>query len=137
MAVDPGVIVLRSRISLGVEPALRASLARLAHGRVVVIDYFASRSKRCSVVIGDLTGAFGNADPGPEYVEFASIEGVRIFVESRLVTVLDDARATLRLAGPPFARHLSVELDPPEHWMDFLERPGVLAGKGLFRRRRT
>jgi hypothetical protein len=136
MAIDPGVIVLRSRISLGVEPALRASLASLAHGRVVVIDYFASLSKRGSVVIGDLTGAFRDADPGPEYVEFAPIEDVRIFVESRLVTVLDDARATLRLAGPPFARHLSVELDPPELWIDFLERPGVLAGKGLFRRRR-
>jgi hypothetical protein len=130
------VIVLRSRISLDVEPALRASLARLAHGRVVVIDYFASRSKRGSVVIGDLTGAFRDADPGPEYVELARIEDVRIFVESRLLSVFDDASATLRLAGPPFARHLSVELDPPEHWIDFLERPGVLAGKGLLRPRR-
>jgi hypothetical protein len=136
MAIDPGVIVLRSRISLGVEPALRASLARLAHGRVVVIDYFASRGKRCSVVIGDLTGAFRDADPGPEYVELARIEDVRIFVESRLLSVLDDTSATLQLAGPPFARHLSVDLDPPERWLDFLERPGVLAGKGLFRRRR-
>ena len=135
MAVDPGIVVPRSSISLGVEPTLRAALARLAHGRVVVVDYFASRSKRCSVVVGDLTGAFEDLPPGPGYVEFARIEGVRIFVESRLLPVLADAGPTLRLAGPPFARHLWVELDQPERWIDFLERPGVLPGKGLFRRR--
>jgi hypothetical protein len=55
--------------------------------------------------------------------------------ESRLLTLLDDAGPTLRLVGPSFARHLAVELDRPERWIDFLEGPGVLAGKGLFRRR--
>ena len=136
MAADSGIVVPRSRISLGIDPTLRASLARLAHGRVVVIDYVASRIRRRSVVIGDLTGAFGDAPPGLGYVEFASVEGVRIFVESRLLAVLDDGGPTLRLAGPRFARHLSVELDRPERWIEFLEGPGVLAGKGFFGRRR-
>ncbi len=134
MAVDFVNIVPRCRIRLGVEPSLRASLTGLADGRVVVIDYFASR--RCSVVIGDLTGAFERVPPGSGYLEFARIEGVRIFVEDRLVPVLEAAGPTLRLAGPPFARHLSVELDQPERWIDFLERPGILVGKGLFQRRR-
>ena len=134
MALDPRMVVPRSRISLGVEPPLRASLARLAGGRVVVIDYFASR--RCSVVFGDLTGAFAARPPGPAYVEFASIEGVRIFVERRLLPVLAEAGPTLRLAGPSFARHLAVELEVPERWIDFLERPGVLDGKRRFRPRR-
>ena len=118
MTVDSGMVVPRSRITLGVEPTLRDSLAQLANGRVLVIDYFTSR--RCSIVIGDLTGNFEDTQPGPGYVELANVEGVRVFTESRL---------SLRLGGPPFARHLAVELDRPECWIEFLERPGVLAGK--------
>lgn len=119
-------IIPRSRISLAVEPTLRGSLARLAGHRVIVIAYFASF--RCGVVIGDLTGDFQNAPPGRGYLELASIEGVRVFVEPRLLPVLRDAGPTLRLGGPPFARHLSVHLDRPVQWIEFLEQPGVLAG---------
>jgi hypothetical protein len=127
MTVDAGEVVPRSQISLGVEPSLRGSLAQMANGRVIVIDYFASR--RCSVVIGDLTGDFRGTPPGRGYVELASVEQVRVFVETRLLAVLGDAGSSLRLGGPPFARHLAVELDRPERWIDFLEGPGVLAGK--------
>jgi hypothetical protein len=131
MTLDTGTVVPRSQISLGVEPTLRASLAQLANGRVLVLDYFASR--RSSVEIGDLTGDFGNTPPGPGYVELASIENVRVFAESRLLAVLREPGTTLRLGGPPFARHLSVDLDQPERWIDFLDGPGVLAGKRRFR----
>jgi hypothetical protein len=133
MTVDAGSAVPRSQISLGIEPTLRGSLAELANGRVLVIDYFASR--RCSIVIGDLTGDFEDTPP-TGYVELASIEGVRVFTESRLLALLGDAGSTLRLGGPSFARHLAIDLDRPEHWIDFLERPGVLAGKPRFRTRR-
>jgi hypothetical protein len=134
MTVDGGSAVPRSRISLGIESTLRGSLAELASGRVLVIDYFASR--RCSIVIGDLTGDFEDTPPAMGYVELASIEGVRVFTETRLLALLGDAGSTLRLGGPSFARHLAVDLDRPEHWIDFLERPGVLAGKRRFRTRR-
>ena len=134
MTLDTGTVVPRSRISLGVEPTLRGSLAPLASGRALVIDYFASR--RCSVVIGDLTADFKDTPPRPRYVELASIEGVRVFTERRLLAVLGELGTMLRLGGPPFARHLSVELDQPEHWIDFLEGPGVPAGKRPFRWRR-
>jgi hypothetical protein len=87
-------------------------------------------------VIGDLTVDFRDTPPGPGYVELAGIEGVRLLTESRLLGVLGDAGASLRLGGPPFARHLSIELDRPERWIDFLELPGVLAGKRRLRRRR-
>jgi hypothetical protein len=135
MAADraQGRVVPRSRIRLGVAPTLRALLAHQAAGRAVVIDYFASR--RCGVVIGDLTGAFADRPTRPGYVELAAIEDVAIFAEARLLPVLEDAGATLHMAGPPFARHLAVSLDAPERWIDFLERPGILAGKGLFGRR--
>jgi hypothetical protein len=134
MTTDSGMVVPRPRISLGVEPTLRGSLARLANGRVLVIDYFASR--RCSVVIGDLTADFEDAPPGPGYVRLARIENVRVLAEPRLLAVLGEPGTMLRLVGPPFARHLSVELDRPERWIDFLEGPGVLAGKRPFRWRR-
>ena len=134
MTIDAATIVPRSRISLGVEPTLRGSIAQLAKGRVLVIDYFASR--RCSVVVGDLTVDFEDTPPGPGYVELASIESVRVFAESRLLGVLGDAGSSLRLGGPPFARHLAVDLGQPERWIDFLEGPGVLAGKRPFAWRR-
>jgi hypothetical protein len=133
MTVDSGTVLPRSQITIGVEPTLRGSLARLADGRMLVIDYFASQ--RCSLVIGDLTGNFEDPPPGPGYVELASIEGVRVFTESRLLAVLVDAGPSLRLGGPPFARHLAIDLDRPELWIDFLESPGVLAGKRRFRNR--
>jgi hypothetical protein len=126
MTVADREVIPRSRVSLGVEPMLRASLAQMANGRVIVIDYFASR--RCSVVIGDLTGDFRDTPPSRGYVELASIEDVRVFAESRLLSVLAEAGSSLRLSGPPFARHLAVELDRPERWIDFLESPGVLVG---------
>ena len=108
MTVDIGMVVPRSRISLGVEPTLRRSLAQLAKGWVLVIDYFANR--RCSVVIGDLTGDFEDAPPAPRFVELARSEDVRVFAESRLLAVLAEAGLTVRLGGLPFAEHSAVEL---------------------------
>jgi|SRR6266545_4142159 len=134
MIIDTATRVPRSQVSLGVEPTLRGSVAQLAKGRVLVIDYFASR--RCSVVIGDLTSDFEDTPPGRGYIELASIEGVRVFAASRLLGVLAGARSSLRLGGPPFARHLAVDLDQPERWIDFLEEPGVLVGKRRFTWRR-
>jgi len=130
MSIDLGTTVAHSRISLGVEPSLRGSLAHLANGRVLVIDYFASR--RCSIVIGDLTADFVEMPPGPGYVEVGSAEWVRVFAEPRLLAVLADTESSLRLSGPPFARHLAIDLDPPERWLDFLEEPGVLIGRHRF-----
>lgn len=134
MSAQMGTVVPHSQISLGVEPSLRGSLAHMANGRVLVIDYFASR--RCSVVVGDLTADFVDMPPGPAYVEVGSVEGVRVFAEQRLLAVLADTESSLRLAGPPFARHLAIDLDPPERWLDFLEEPGVLIGRHRFKWRR-
>jgi len=127
-------IIPRSRISVGLDSSLRGQIGRLAAGRVLVIDYFASR--RCSVVIGDLTCEFRSNPPVPGFRELAPIEGVRVFVESRLMGILGDAGPSLRLGGFGFARHVAVDLEEPERWIEFLDGPGVLAGKGRFRLRR-
>ncbi len=129
-AVSP---VRRSRISIGVEQDLRGTLAPRAKGRLLLVDYFAAG--RCGIAVGDLTASFRPEVPRGAYVELAAVEGVRIFAEERLMGILADAGPTLRLSGPPFARHLSISLDRPELWIDFLERPGILAGKGLLRSR--
>jgi hypothetical protein len=112
---------------LAVEPGLRADLARRSGGRVLVVDYFASR--RCSVTIGDLTAEFRVDPPADGFVELQDVDGIRTFAEQRLIPVLESAVLTVRLAGPPFARHLAVSLDPPSRWLDFLDGPGILAGK--------
>jgi len=96
-----------------------------------VIDYFASRG--CSVVIGDLTCELRPTPPASGFTELAAVEGVRLFVEPRLLPVLSDAGASLRLGGPPFARHLAVDLEAPDRWIEFLEEPGILAGKRQLR----
>ena len=126
-------VLPRTQTSVGLDPSLRASLGRFAAARVLVLDYFASR--RCSVVIGDLTCELRATPPIGDFVELAPIEGVRLFVERRLLAIVGDAGPSLRMAGPPFARHLAVELEEPERWIDFLDGPGVLAGKGRFRLR--
>ena len=128
-----GAGILRPRFSVGVEPALRIRLAQLSARRPLVLDYFASQ--RCGAVIGDLTAEFRREPPGSAYVELAAIEGVRVFAEERLLPVLEDAALTLRLAGPTFARHLAISLDPASRWMEFLEQPAAIAGKLRFRRK--
>ncbi|HEY7828624.1 MAG TPA: hypothetical protein VIB99_10330 [Candidatus Limnocylindrales bacterium] len=121
-------VIPRSQVSIGLDPGLRPTLGPMAAGRVLVIDYFASQG--CGVVIGDLTCHFSATAPAPGYRELAAIEGVPLFVEARLLTMLTEAGPSLVRAGPPFARHLRIELERPERWIDFLEGPGVLAGKG-------
>ena len=128
-------VVPRSQVGIGIESSLRGDLAGLARGRVLVIDYFASR--RCSVVVGDLTAQFTKRSPGSGYTELAAIEGVRLFTDLRLLPVLRDGEPTLVIGGPPFARHLAVRLERPERWLDFLDEPGILAGKQAFRRARS
>jgi hypothetical protein len=132
MEATPSGVIPRSQISIGLDPGLRPALGPMAANRVLVIDYFASRG--CSVVIGDLTCKFSSTAPGPDYAELAVVEGVPLFVERRLLSVLADAGPSLVLAGPPFARHLAIELEQPERWIDFLDGPGILTGKRGFYR---
>jgi hypothetical protein len=121
-------VIPRSLVSIGVDVRLRPSLAERAAGRALVIDYFASR--RCGVVVGDLTAGFVGQPPAARnYAELASIEGVPVFAHRLLLSLLRDAQPGLIEAGPVFARHLAVRLEQPERWLDFLEQPGAIAGK--------
>ena len=99
-----------------------------------MIDYFAA--KRCGPAVGDLTATFRGDEPGAALSEIEPIGSVRLFAETRLLELLVEAGVGLRLAGPVFARHPAVTLDRPELWIDFLDRPGAVEGKGLLSRSR-
>jgi hypothetical protein len=89
----------------------------MAGGRPIVIDHFASR--RCGYTIGDLRVRIGADLEETNVIEATTPDGVRVVVERDIVGVFDSG-AELRLAGPPFARHLAISLDAPETWLDFL-----------------
>jgi hypothetical protein len=125
-----GIPIPRSQVSVGVEADLRAHLGTLAKGRVIVVDYFATR--RCSVTLGDLTVDFRGTPPTGGQVELAAVEGVRLFADRRLLPLLRDAGPTLRRAGRLSWRQLVLRLDRPEAWLELLEQPGMLAGKRAF-----
>ena len=57
-----------SPIRLRVEASLAPRLAELSEGRVLVIDYFASRTRR-GVTVGDLRVTFGAIRAGSDYAE--------------------------------------------------------------------
>ena len=110
-------------VAIMASPRLRARLPSLARGRALVVDYFASA--RCGVVVGDITARFG-PDPRPEaFVRLRDLEGVAVFVERRLVTLLEESAPTLDLSRWPIGHRLNVGLDRPERWLEFLDRPGI------------
>ena len=115
----------RSRIAVGLDPALRGRLAVLAAGRAIAIDWFASRCRCTSVWVGDLTVRW--IQPGTPVddglVALAPIEGVPIRAAAGLLDMLATTGPSLRLSGPVFARRLSIDLVDPGAWLDFLETP--------------
>jgi hypothetical protein len=114
--VEP--VIGRAAVRLALRPALRDSLASLAAGRLLVIDYYASRLR--GVATGDLIVWFGEPAPEPCYVELEPIDDVVVLAERHLVDLLEGA--TLHEAGPPWHRHLAISLARPEDWLDFLDR---------------
>ena len=108
-------------VAVDAEPALRASLAALGEGRLLVIDSF--RSWQCGTWIGDLTVNWRSAEPGPDFAELAPIEGVRIVAHRRLLRLLHEAGPVLRRGGLPFHRGLGISLARGELWIDYLDHP--------------
>jgi hypothetical protein len=105
---------------MGIEPTLSPRLSELAAGRVIVIDYFATR--RCGPPVGDLVVRIRESPPGRDHLPIGPVEGVSVVVHRDLLPLLERAGPSLRLAGLPFARRLGIALDHPELWIDFLDR---------------
>lgn len=105
-------------------PRLRARLPRLAAGKALVIDYFAS--SRCGLVIGDITADFGDVPPSETHSNVAEVDGVPVFARHRLIPLFRETSVDLDLHRLPLFRGLTVRLDTPERWLVFLDRPGVV-----------
>lgn len=116
-----GRLIPRSLISVGLDPALRSVLSERSSGRTLVIDAF--RSWQCGTWIGDLTVHWWDAEPGPEFAELAPLEGIRLFANRRLLRLLRDGGAILRRGRLPFRGGLTLTLDRPELWIDYLDHP--------------
>jgi hypothetical protein len=56
----------------------------------------------------------------------ADVEGVPVLAERRLVRMLEQTRIFLDLRRLPFGERLAIYLDPPDRWLEFLQRPGVV-----------
>jgi hypothetical protein len=118
----------RSRIAIGIDPALRPRMAGLSEGRTLAIDFFVARL-RTSVVVGDLslrwldTGPEGEIEVPDGLAALATIEGVGLVADARLLELLATTGPTIVEGGPPFARHLALRLDDSAAWIEFLETP--------------
>jgi hypothetical protein len=87
------------------------------------IDYFAGA--RCGVVVGDITADFGPQPPSETHVRLAELDGVPVFAERRLVSLLHESGPTLDVRRWPIGQRLTVSLDRPEKWLEFLDLPGI------------
>ena len=112
-------ILPRSIVAVGLEPRLRGRLAAMAGGRTLEIGMYASRCCGSPYLIGDLTVSFRD-DRRSGTVALAPIDGVPLVADERLVELLAQATPTLVEVGLPFARHLAIQLEPPEAWLEFL-----------------
>ena len=105
-------------------PRLRAKLSDAARGSAIVIDYYASA--RCGLVVGDITADLTHSPPADTHVLVADVEGVPVLAEPRLVPLLEQSGIFLNVRRLPFGERLAVYLDPPDRWLEFLQRPGVV-----------
>ena len=108
----------RPNPTVRVDAVVEGRIAALAHGRPLVIDYFASRG--CCVTVGDLTVRFEDPDLRSDLTELEPIGVVRVFAAPQLLDLLA-AGAEIRFGGPSFARRLWLALDRPERWLEFLD----------------
>jgi hypothetical protein len=76
-------------------------------------------------VVGDLTADIGPLPPPETHAEVAELDGIPVFADRRLESLLEGASIELDLHRLPFLPGLAVRLEPPERWLEFLERPGV------------
>lgn len=121
--------VVASGVAVRCDPILLPLLHELVGGRPIVIDHYATR--RCGVTIGDLrvrvvASADADRDGGSSsnFVDLERVEGERVLAEPALLPLLA-AGATLRQGRFLDRSALTVELDEPAAWLEFLDaHPG-------------
>ena len=125
-------LVPRSRIAIGVDPAVRDRQPALAAGRTRGDYYYASRLLCTNILVGDLTLRWLDSGPSgdtlmPEgFVALSPVDGVAVAANERLLGLLATTGPTIVEDGPIFARHLNLRLDDAAGWLEFLDAPRAL-----------
>jgi len=102
--------------------AARRELPAMAHGRRLVVDYFASRCCGSNVSIGDLSVRWlpTTAPVDPEFVPVEAPGGLRVRIQDDLVAVLRAAGGCVEMRGWGRFRRPVVELQDGAKWLDFI-----------------
>lgn len=104
-------------------------IAASAEGRVLAIDYFASRC--CSsLLVGDLETRWVESGSHPEFVDVGNVAGTPVVADRRLVSVLATGRATIVETGGLLGKSIGVRLGKPEVWIAFLDSPAARGERG-------
>lgn len=90
-----------------------------------MIDAFRSRCACSGMYSGDITARWADPPPGVGFAAGEPLEGVPVTVRETLVRLLERAGPTLHNCGWLRRDGLRIELDRPELWLDWLERPGA------------
>lgn len=115
---------LRDHVScLRVDAATRDELRVLAHGRILLIDYFAEVGP-WGVGLGDveLRWLERTEDLPDEAVRLDDVDEVPVFIQPELGPLMAAVRASLEITGPhwlPALRHPSIAIADGGPWVDF------------------
>jgi len=103
-------------------PEARRELPAMAHGRHLVLDYFAARCCGRNVSVGDLHMRWMAADRpvGDEFLPLRAPLGLDAYVQRDLLDVLEAARGRITMRGWRWLRHPIVEVEDGAAWLDFI-----------------
>ena len=124
----PDAAEVAGAVAIPVHAGLRGSLGRLARGRVLVVGFFASA--RCAPAVGDFSLSWRSGAPGDGFSRLAPVEGVELFADARLLEVLRTGAPELRAGGVLRRGTPTIYLGNPERWLEFLDGPTALRGRG-------
>jgi hypothetical protein len=113
---------------LDVTPTVDTDLSVLAHGRVLLIDYFLVAG-RYGVMDGDveLRWLRGAGDVPEDAVRVDDVERTSVFVRPELAPLLAGVRARLEIRGPrwaSFLRRPAIVISAGQGWLEFFEARG-------------
>lgn len=120
-ATEAGSAFQGPALRIAIAPALRGRLADQARGRTLVIGFYAA--SRCGVNVGDMTVSWRDDPPSQGHVPLASLEGVPVHADARLVPLLGRSGPELSPGGTLRRGRPSIKLSRPECWIEFLEHP--------------
>jgi hypothetical protein len=103
-------------------PEARRELPVLAHGRRLILDYFAARCCGRNVSVGDLHLRWTAADRpvADEFLPLRAPLGLDAYVQRDLLAVLEAARGRITIRGWSWLRRPTIEVEDGAAWLDFI-----------------